>query len=66
MQMCGPGGGVLESAKAAELSDLLDLEVKEEQVVVSHSPVKVLVPEFADKRVIYLKFVGCTLVSVAV
>lgn len=50
------GGGVLESAKADELSTLLVLDIHEEQVVVAHSPVKSLVPQFQDKRVLIL---GC-------
>ncbi len=45
------GGGVLESAKAAQMSELLDWEVQPEQVIVAHSPAQVLVPRFHDKRV---------------
>ena len=57
------GGGVLESAKAAQLSDELDLEVKPEQVIVAHSPARVLVSTYHDKRVITtcvtLLMLGC-------
>jgi ribonucleotide monophosphatase NagD (HAD superfamily) len=35
------GGGMVEDAKAAQLSKLLDCEVQPEQVILSHTPMKV-------------------------
>lgn len=51
MTLLAIGGGVLESAKAAQMSELLDWEVQPAQVIVAHSPAQVLVPRFHDKRV---------------
>jgi hypothetical protein len=47
----GSGGGVLERVKAAELSDLLNLHISDKQVVVCHSPIQELVPQYQDRRV---------------
>lgn len=48
------GGGVTEAAKAAQLSALFGLRIPAEAVVLSHSPMRQLLPEFADQLVLTL------------
>ncbi|GBG34867.1 Haloacid dehalogenase-like hydrolase domain-containing 5 [Hondaea fermentalgiana] len=50
------GGGHLESVRARRLSDRLEVPVDPAQVVLAHSPMQQLVPEFGKKRVMIL---GC-------
>jgi len=50
------GGGVLEAAKAAELSKLIDHPVEASQMICCHTPFRSLVPEFGKQRVLVL---GC-------
>ncbi|KAI8827001.1 HAD-like domain-containing protein [Fimicolochytrium jonesii] len=44
-------GGELEAEKARKLSNILGIEVKDKQVLVSHSPMRELVPDYKDKLV---------------
>ena len=46
------GGGMLEADKAAELSEKLDAHVSEEQVILSHTPMRDLADELADRPVL--------------
>ncbi|KAI8322966.1 HAD-superfamily hydrolase, partial [Martensiomyces pterosporus] len=46
------GGGVSEAAKAADLSRRLGLEIRPEQIILSHSPMQALAKEYADKHVL--------------
>ncbi|KAJ8654429.1 TIGR01456 family HAD hydrolase [Lichtheimia ornata] len=46
------GGGVTEAIKAAQVSEMLDLEIQPEQVILSHSPMQALVPQYKDKAVL--------------
>jgi ribonucleotide monophosphatase NagD (HAD superfamily) len=48
------GGGVLESVKARELSDKLGCEVSEDQILLSHTPMRQLAQEYRDKWVLVL------------
>jgi len=53
------GGGISEMRKAQELQSIIGAdagEIVEEQVIVSHSPLKQLVGKFGDKRLLVL---GC-------
>ncbi|KAJ1919340.1 hypothetical protein H4219_002028 [Mycoemilia scoparia] len=45
------GGGVSEEEKAKELSKTLDFPIMPEQVILSHTPMKALVPEYKDKLI---------------
>ncbi|KAI9318941.1 HAD-like domain-containing protein [Dichotomocladium elegans] len=46
------GGGVTEAAKAEQISQMLDVEILPEQVILSHSPMQSLVPMYKDKTVL--------------
>jgi HAD superfamily hydrolase (TIGR01456 family) len=46
------GGGVTEEAKAAQLSEWLDVRVEGSQVVLSHTPFRQFAAHFADKPVV--------------
>lgn len=46
------GGGMLESDKAMELSRKLNVNVKPEQVILSHSPMRSLVESLSDRPVL--------------
>ncbi|ORY92158.1 HAD hydrolase [Syncephalastrum racemosum] len=46
------GGGVTEAAKAEQISQMLDVEILPDQVVLSHTPMQSLVPKYKDKRVL--------------
>lgn len=48
------GGGVTEETKAKELSKKFGLTVSPSQILLSHTPLKSLVPEFGDKKVFIL------------
>jgi HAD superfamily hydrolase (TIGR01456 family) len=50
------GGGELESTKREKLSKLLALPLRDEQIILSHTPLKPVCAEYADKRVLVL---GC-------
>jgi len=50
------GGGHFERDRAATLSERLEIPVDASQVVLAHSPMRSLVPEFHDRRVMIL---GC-------
>lgn len=45
---------MLESVKAAQLTDILDMEISTDQVIVAHTPTRALVPQYHDKRVSYV------------
>lgn len=53
------GGGKSEAEKAAELSELLRCRVEPEQVLLAHSPMRLLVPEFGDQRVVVVGAPHC-------
>ncbi|KAI8143055.1 HAD-like domain-containing protein [Fennellomyces sp. T-0311] len=59
------GGGVTEEAKAQQISDMLDVEILPEQVILSHSPMQALVPQYKDKPVLIVggKDRDCALVA---
>ncbi|KAJ1932496.1 hypothetical protein FBU59_006354, partial [Linderina macrospora] len=46
------GGGVTEADKAADISKRLGVEIKPEQVILSHSPMQALTDKYADKHVL--------------
>ncbi|KAI7852373.1 HAD-like domain-containing protein [Circinella umbellata] len=46
------GGGVTEQAKAEQISNMLDVQISPEQVVLSHSPMQALVHQYKDKNVL--------------
>jgi HAD superfamily hydrolase (TIGR01456 family) len=46
------GGGMLESEKAKQLSEKLHVEVKSEQVILSHSPMRGLAETLSDRPVL--------------
>ncbi|KAI9891382.1 MAG: Coatomer subunit gamma-2 [Vezdaea aestivalis] len=48
------GGGKLESARAAQLSNLLDVEIQTNQLIQSHTPFRSLTEDYADKNVLVL------------
>ncbi|CAM9513222.1 unnamed protein product, partial [Phaeothamnion confervicola] len=48
------GGGCTEAAKAEELSNMFDLEVSRDIVLLSHSPMRELAPMYRDRRVLVL------------
>ncbi|CAG8434035.1 9720_t:CDS:10 [Funneliformis mosseae] len=48
------GGGVTEKKKAKELSKLLEFDLSEEQVVLSHSPMRSLVSIYQNSQVLVL------------
>lgn len=50
------GGGELESVKAAKLSEILNYEISEDQLILSHTPMRSECAPFANKRVLVL---GC-------
>ncbi|KAJ1555464.1 hypothetical protein HK405_001592, partial [Cladochytrium tenue] len=53
------GGGTTEEAKAAKLSAALDTHLSPEQIVLAHSPMVELVPQFGDKQVLILGRDSC-------
>jgi len=53
------GGGMLEGTKAKDLEKKLGIKVKEENVMLSHTPFKEAAKEYADKRVLVLGHDGC-------
>eukprot|EP00796_Vickermania_ingenoplastis_P006137 gene6137-4417_t len=46
------GGGVTEETKAAELSRLLECDIDPEQIIMSHTPMKLLAPMFKRRTVL--------------
>ncbi|CAN0260139.1 unnamed protein product, partial [Discosporangium mesarthrocarpum] len=48
------GGGCTEREKAEELTEKLGVPVSRSMVVLSHSPMRALSPEFSAKRVLVL------------
>lgn len=57
------GGGKTEADKALELSKRLQLDVRVEQVLLSHTPMKDLAAEYSDKRVLILGQDRCLAVA---
>lgn len=57
------GGGFTEAAKAAKLSHQLGVPVSEDQMLLSHTPYKDLVPLYADQRVLIIGSEGCEQVA---
>ncbi|KAI9031695.1 HAD-like domain-containing protein [Phycomyces nitens] len=52
------GGGMTEAKKAEQISQMLDIEIRPEQVVLSHSPMRLLVEKYKDKQVLIVGGVG--------
>lgn len=50
---------MMEAEKAKEVSAKLGIAVRQEQVILSHTPFKNLAKEYADKRVLVLGHEGC-------
>eukprot|EP00164_Ancoracysta_twista_P001608 GFYU01002111.1.p1 GENE.GFYU01002111.1~~GFYU01002111.1.p1 ORF type:complete len:324 (+),score=49.33 GFYU01002111.1:69-1040(+) len=48
------GGGVTEKLKAESMSNILGLPISEDQVIVSHTPMKSLLPLYRDKHIVVL------------
>ena len=48
------GGGVTELDKAKELSEKLNISVDPRQILLAHTPLRSIVPEFSDKNVLLL------------
>ncbi|KAI9272692.1 HAD-like domain-containing protein [Phascolomyces articulosus] len=46
------GGGVTEQAKAEQISNMLDVEISPDQVILSHSPMQALVEQYKNKNVL--------------
>ncbi|KAJ1805161.1 hypothetical protein LPJ75_005393, partial [Coemansia sp. RSA 2598] len=46
------GGGVSEAAKAADISKRLQTEIRADQVVLAHSPMRSLAEQYGDKHVL--------------
>lgn len=53
------GGEVMEEEKAAKLSQILGVEIFPHQVVLSHTPMKDLVPQYANSRVLVIGNDNC-------
>ncbi|KAJ3371043.1 hypothetical protein HDU91_005633 [Kappamyces sp. JEL0680] len=53
------GGGILESEKAQSLSRLLDCEIGNNQVILSHTPMKSLVPEYRHHSILMVGPESC-------
>ncbi|ORZ22133.1 putative mitochondrion protein [Absidia repens] len=46
------GGGMTEAAKADQVSNLIDVKISPDQVILSHSPMQMLTKKYKDKRVL--------------
>ncbi|KAG5467018.1 hypothetical protein LSCM1_01197 [Leishmania martiniquensis] len=53
------GGGKSEAEKAEELSALLGCHIDAHQVLLAHSPMRLLVPEYAEERVLVVGAPHC-------
>lgn len=53
------GGGKTEAEKAVELSELLQCPIDAKQVILGHSPMRLLAPEYADARVLVVGAPHC-------
>ncbi|KAG0195947.1 hypothetical protein BGX28_000335 [Mortierella sp. GBA30] len=52
------GGGVRESEKAAQLTKKLGIQVNPDHLIVSHSPMRALVPKYKDSNVLVVGGTG--------
>ncbi|KAI1302549.1 hypothetical protein EDD11_005595 [Mortierella claussenii] len=59
------GGGLRETEKAEELSKKLGVPVNAEHLIVSHSPMRALVPKYKDSNVLVVGGVGSSCKHVA-
>eukprot|EP01138_Halocafeteria_seosinensis_P002120 gb/GECG01002170.1/.p1 GENE.gb/GECG01002170.1/~~gb/GECG01002170.1/.p1 ORF type:complete len:389 (+),score=43.01 gb/GECG01002170.1/:1-1167(+) len=50
------GGGVSEAKKAQQLSEVLGKEISDRQVIVSHTPLRALVPELKNRKVLVIGY----------
>ncbi|KPI86499.1 hypothetical protein ABL78_4439 [Leptomonas seymouri] len=57
------GGGKSEAEKAEELSELLKCPVQPTQVLLAHSPMRLLVPEFREQRVVVVGAPHCAAIA---
>ncbi|CAO3651174.1 unnamed protein product [Cunninghamella echinulata] len=46
------GGGMTEAEKAEQISNLVDIKINPDQVILSHSPMRTLTEQYQDKRVL--------------
>ena len=53
------GGGMTEAQKAKEVSGKLGVSIREEQVILSHTPFRELAKQYAASRVLVLGHDGC-------
>ena len=53
------GGGVTEAAKAKQLSQLLNSDIREDAVLLSHSPFREKAVQYKSQRVLVLGSIGC-------
>ncbi|KAG0171046.1 hypothetical protein DFQ30_001602 [Apophysomyces sp. BC1015] len=59
------GGGMTEANKAAQISQMLDVEIHPEQVVLSHSPMRQLAQKYKEKQVLIVGGKGLACYEVA-
>ncbi|KAF7723018.1 hypothetical protein EC973_002434 [Apophysomyces ossiformis] len=59
------GGGVTEAKKAEQISQMLDIEIRPEQVVLSHSPMRQLATKYKEKQVLVIGGKGLSCYHVA-
>ncbi len=59
------GGGMTEAAKAKQLSDLFDVHIPTESIVLSHTPMQHLLPQYKDELVLVVGHSRCGVRSVA-
>jgi HAD superfamily hydrolase (TIGR01456 family) len=57
------GGGKSEAEKAAELSELLKCPIQPSQVLMAHSPMRLLVPAFGQQRVVVVGSPHCATIA---
>ncbi|CAJ1037053.1 putative Haloacid dehalogenase-like hydrolase/HAD-hyrolase-like [Leishmania utingensis] len=57
------GGGKSEAGKAEELSALLGCHIAARQVLLSHSPMRLLVPEYGEERVLVVGSPNCASIA---
>ena len=53
------GGGITEQAKAEQLTNLLGTKITKDMVLLSHTPYRSLVKQYATRRVLVLGSPGC-------
>ncbi|KAI8344366.1 HAD-like domain-containing protein [Chlamydoabsidia padenii] len=59
------GGGMTEADKADQVSNLIDIQISPEQVILSHSPMQLLTSKYKQKRVLVVGGKGHVCADVA-